>query len=124
MRPGTGLRAPARRHAEGLRRGASPGAGAAAVVGALQGPGARQLVDEALAANHDLKAAAERIEQSRAQVMVARARLSPDAGVQYDASRSRSSEKSNFPVPAEFIESSSHRLVLTASWELDFWGKF
>lgn len=83
-----------------------------------------RLVDEALAANRDLRAAAERIEQSRAQVMVARARLSPDAGVQFDTSRSRSSEKSSFPVPPEFIESSSHRLVLTASWELDFWGKF
>jgi multidrug efflux system outer membrane protein len=83
-----------------------------------------QLVDEALASNRDLKAAAERIEQSRAQVMVARARMSPDAGIQYDAGRTRSSERSSFPTPPEFIESSSHRLVLTASWELDFWGKF
>jgi multidrug efflux system outer membrane protein len=83
-----------------------------------------RLVDEALARNRDLRAAAERIEEARAQVTVARARLSPDAGVRYDASRTRSSENSSFPVPPEFIESNSHRLVLTASWELDFWGKF
>ena len=83
-----------------------------------------KLVEEALAANRDLKAAAERIEQSRAQVMVARARLSPDAGIQYDAARTRASENSSFPVPPEFIESQSHRLVITASWEIDFWGKF
>jgi multidrug efflux system outer membrane protein len=83
-----------------------------------------RLVDEALAANHDLRAAAERIEQSRAQVTIARARLSPDAGVQYDASRNRASEQGSFPLPPEFIETTSHRLVLTASWELDFWGKY
>ena len=83
-----------------------------------------RLVEEALAANRDLRAAAERIEQARAQVMIARARLSPDAGVQFDASRTRASEKGVFPMPPEFIESSSHRLVVTASWELDFWGKF
>ena len=83
-----------------------------------------RLVEEALAANRDLRAAAERIEQSRAQVMIARARLSPDAGVRYDASRTRSSEQGSFPLPPEFIEVDSHRLVFTASWELDFWGKF
>src|SRR5688572_13993496 len=83
-----------------------------------------KLVDEALAANRDLRAAAERIEQSRAQVMVARARLSPDAGVQFDAARTRASEQGSFPLPPEFIETNSHRLVLTASWELDFWGKY
>jgi multidrug efflux system outer membrane protein len=83
-----------------------------------------KMVEEALAANRDLRAAAERIEQARAQVTIARARLSPDAGVQYDASRTRSSEKGVFPMPPEFIEASSHRLALTASWELDFWGKY
>src|SRR5688572_20711682 len=90
----------------------------------FQDPVLDKLVDEALAANRDLRAAAERIEQSRAQVTIARARLSPDAGVQYDAARTRASEQGVFPMPPEFIESNSHRLVLTASWELDFWGKF
>jgi multidrug efflux system outer membrane protein len=83
-----------------------------------------KLVDEALAANRDLRAAAYRIEQARATVTITRASLSPDAAVTYDASRSRSSEKGVFPPPAEFLESSNHRLVLAASWELDFWGKW
>src|SRR5687768_2138499 len=90
----------------------------------FQDPVLDKLVDEALAANRDLRAAAARIEQARGQFMVERAALTPDAGVEYDASRTRNSERSSFPMPPEFIESSSHRLVLRASWELDFWGKF
>ena len=90
----------------------------------FQDPVLDRLVDEALAANRDLRAAASRIAQARAQFVVARAALSPDAGVEYDASRTRSSEQGSFPPPPEFIESSTHRLVLRASWELDFWGKY
>ena len=90
----------------------------------FQDPVLDKLVDEALANNRDLRAAAERIEQARGQFMIERAALSPDAGVQYDASRSRSSQRTNFQQPADSIESSSHRLVLRASWELDFWGKY
>lgn len=83
-----------------------------------------KLVDEALEHNRDLRAAAYRIDQARAQFTIERASLSPDAGVGFDANRQRSSERSNFPVPPEFLESSNHRLVLRASWEIDFWGKF
>jgi multidrug efflux system outer membrane protein len=90
----------------------------------FQDPVLDKLVDEALGANRDLRAAAERIEQARAQLQIERAALWPDAGVQYDASRSRSSAKTAFPPPADAIESNSHRLVLAASWELDFWGKY
>ena len=87
-------------------------------------PALDRLVEEALANNRDLRMAAERIEQSRAQVRIARAGLWPDAGVRFDASRSRSSAMTNFPQPPDSLESSSHRLVLLAQWELDFWGKF
>ena len=90
----------------------------------FQDPVLDKMIEEALAANYDLRIAAERIEQSRAQFVIARAGLWPDAGVRYDTSRSRSSEKTSFPPPADAIEASSHRLVLTAQWELDFWGKF
>ncbi|HUP98714.1 MAG TPA: efflux transporter outer membrane subunit [Usitatibacter sp.] len=90
----------------------------------FQDPVLDKLVDEALAANHDLRAAAERIEQARARLGIARSDYWPDAGVEYGASRSRSSERSSFPLPPDAIESSTHRLVLRASWELDFWGKF
>ena len=90
----------------------------------FQDPVLDKLIDEALAANRDLRIAAARIEQSRAQFVVARSGLSPDAGVKYDASRSRSSADTSFPPPPDALTSNDHRLVLTAQWELDFWGKY
>ena len=48
-----------------------------------------RMVDEALAANRNLRAAAERIEQARAQVTIARAGEFPDAGVQANVSRDK-----------------------------------
>jgi multidrug efflux system outer membrane protein len=82
------------------------------------------MVDEALNANRDLKAAAARIEQSRGQFEIARADQYPRAGVQFDKSRDRSSERIGFAPPPEAIESNHNRLVLRAAWELDFWGKY
>ncbi len=90
----------------------------------FQDPVLDNLVDEALAANRDLRVAAERIEQARAQLGIARSDQWPDAGIDYGASRSRSSEKGSFPPPPDAIEAGTHRLVLRASWELDFWGKY
>jgi len=90
----------------------------------FQDPVLNKLVDEALAYNRDLRAAAIRIEQARAQFVIVRSSLTPDAGVGYEASRSRSSERTSFPPPPDAIEASSHRLVLRASWEIDFWGKY
>jgi outer membrane protein, multidrug efflux system len=83
-----------------------------------------QLVDEALAHNRDLRAAAERIEQARAQVGIARSDMWPDAGIDAQRSRTRASEQGSFPLPPEAIETNSYRVVLRASWELDFWGKY
>jgi multidrug efflux system outer membrane protein len=88
-------------------------------------PALDQLVDEALAANHDLKAAAERIEQARAQVTIARAAEWPDAGVQATRSRQRASERAGgFELPPGQVVTTTNRLELVASWEIDFWGKF
>lgn len=82
------------------------------------------LIDEALASNRDLAAAAQRIEQSRAQFTVTRSDQLPAFGIQGSRSRDRSSEQGSFPPPPESIESNTNRLVLRASWELDFWGKY
>ena len=87
-------------------------------------PALDALVDEALASNRDLAAAAQRIEQSRAQFTVTRSEQLPAVGIQGSRSRDRSSEKGSFPPPPESIESNTNRLVLRASWELDFWGKY
>ena len=83
-----------------------------------------KLVDEPLAHNRDLRVAAFRIEQSRAQVAIARSDQWPDAGIDASRSRNRSSALGSFPLPPEALETNTHRLVLRASWELDFWGKY
>jgi len=84
-----------------------------------------RMVDEALAANHDLRAAAARIEQARAQFTVTRSDQFPVAGIEAERSRTRASEKAGgFPLPPEAIQTDTNRLVLRASWELDFWGKY
>lgn len=82
-----------------------------------------KLIDEALANNHDLRAAAERIAQARAQLGIAGAELWPDAGIEAQRSRNRISQKTGnqFPGPAE---TNTNRLVLRGAWEIDFWGKF
>ncbi len=91
----------------------------------FQDPVLDRLVEEALAANHDLKIAAERIDQARAQLGFARADQWPDAGVEYTRSRNRTSALGGTPLPEGVpLETNSNRLVLRASWEIDFWGKF
>ncbi|APV50317.1 hypothetical protein BWI17_11820 [Betaproteobacteria bacterium GR16-43] len=82
------------------------------------------LVDEALAANRDLKAAAERIEQSRSQLTITRAAQFPDAGIEAGSSRDKASAMGAFPLPSDAIYSKTQRLVISANWELDFWGKY
>ena len=84
-----------------------------------------QLVSEALAANRDVRAAAQRIEQARAQYGIARADQIPAAGIEGERSRTRASERAGgFQLPPDAIETNTNRLVVRASWELDFWGKY
>ena len=90
----------------------------------FQDPVLDRLVTEALAANHDLRAAAERIEQARAQVAIARSDMWPDAGIDASSSRSRATQLGSIPLPPDAIVTNDHRLVLRFSWELDFWGKY
>jgi multidrug efflux system outer membrane protein len=88
-------------------------------------PALERLVDEALAANRDLRAAAARVEQARSQFTIVRAEQFPQAGVEAERSRSRTSEKAGgIPLPPEAIQTDTYRVVLRASWELDFWGKY
>lgn len=87
-------------------------------------PALDALVEEALAANRDLAAAARRVEQVQARFVITRADQLPAVGIEGSRSRDRSSERSAFPPPADSIETNTNRLVLRASWELDFWGKY
>jgi multidrug efflux system outer membrane protein len=87
-------------------------------------PMLEKMVDEALGANYDLKAAAARIENARGRLAIARAPLTPDVGVRGSVSRDRASALGPVQIPPEFLETKTHRLELAASWELDFWGKY
>jgi multidrug efflux system outer membrane protein len=83
-----------------------------------------KFIEEALAANRNLAVAAERIEQARAQLRIDRAALSPDAGIQASKSRDQASGVGPAQIPSEFLRTNNNRLVLAATWELDFWGKY
>lgn len=83
------------------------------------------LVVRAIAANHDLAAAAARVEQARAQARIAGAVLHPNVDASVTASRARQ----NFvglPLPGAGVASSistTYGISLNASWELDLWGR-
>jgi len=75
----------------------------------------QQLMAEALAANHDLAAAATRIEQARASAKIASGRLMPYASVSTGGSRQKELNGAR-------SLSSSDDSQLTVSYELDLWG--
>lgn len=83
-----------------------------------------RLVDEALARNADLAAAAARVDEARALVDVSESELWPavDAGV--ERSRTRFSERTDTPLPPGApITSTSNRATLNVSYEVDLFGR-
>ncbi|HVF65872.1 MAG TPA: efflux transporter outer membrane subunit [Casimicrobiaceae bacterium] len=84
-----------------------------------------RLIDEALKSNVDLEAAMARIEQARANVLIAQSDLYPSVNLDVGVSRNRLSEIGSQPLPAGVDSTtSSHRVGIAASYELDLWGKF
>ena len=78
------------------------------------------LIREALAANSDLRIAAERVELARAQFGIQRSALFPDLSGQFGVDRQR------FPAGGadENVVSESALLGLALSpWEIDLWGR-
>lgn len=73
------------------------------------------LVDEAISRNPDLRVAATRVEQSAAYAEMARGALRPSVGLAGTAT-GNSSGASDF-------SSGMQGLMLSASWELDLWGR-
>ncbi|MEO8597707.1 MAG: efflux transporter outer membrane subunit [Candidatus Solibacter sp.] len=84
-----------------------------------------QMVTTALANNFDLRIAAERVEEARAQLGVTRANQFPELSVQAGVTAARSSSAgANTFVPAGTkIQSSYTSLGAALSWELDIWGR-
>ena len=80
------------------------------------------LEEQAMAANPDLQAAAERFVQARDMMMKARSRRIPQVGVGFDASDNRQSVNRLFRAPGEPLEESSVWGGGLASWEPDFWS--
>lgn len=80
------------------------------------------LEEQAMAANPDLEAAAERFVQARDVMMQARSRYMPRVGLGFDASDNRQSVNRLFRAPDEPLEESSVWGGGLASWEPDFWS--
>jgi len=78
------------------------------------------LIDEALRNNYDLRAAAWRVEEARADAGIARSTFFPQVQAGAGWSRSRSSSYvTGVPIPP----ASLYDVNLGLSWELDLWGR-
>lgn len=97
-------------------------------------PALRRLIEEALANNLDLKAAAARVLQAQANLAIARSRFFPAIGASYDYSRTEVTPDfnlSNLSAGLDFSTALSggfdieqHNLgVSLLQYEVDFWGK-
>jgi NodT family efflux transporter outer membrane factor (OMF) lipoprotein len=84
------------------------------------------VIEEALAHNHELRAAGARIAAAQAQARLAGAELYPQLDAALQASRQRLNFI-GFPIPGTSRPPSrtfdSYGLSLNASWELDLWGR-
>ncbi len=83
----------------------------------------RELIRTALQQNLDLRIAATRVLEARAQLGIARADQFPSVDAGASTSRNRVS-KSVVPFPLEPYQSPDSELTAGAAWEIDFWGKY
>ena len=81
------------------------------------------LIRTALQQNFDLRIAATRILQARAQLGITRADQFPTVDAGASATRSRV-PKSTVPFPLDAYQINDFQLTASVSWEIDFWGKF
>jgi outer membrane protein, multidrug efflux system len=83
-------------------------------------PTLQQLIQTALRQNLDVAIAAARIEQAGAELGITRADQLPTLNAGGSASRQRLPAAGDIPAG----EVTTWRLEATASWQLDFWGKY
>ena len=85
----------------------------------------KQLVTTALANNFDLRIAAERVLEARAQYHITRGQLLPtlDAQGQFTATRSSSVGSFNFIPAGANLSVSYTQANLSLNWEIDLWGR-
>lgn len=86
-------------------------------------PQLNTLVTQALAANIDLRVAAARVDEAATALGLARAAQWPSVDLSGSVTRSRSSTLTGQPVSPNGPESTSHRVALNTSFEIDLWGR-
>ena len=94
---------------------------------ALGDPTLTRLVEEALEKNLDLRLAATRIAEARANLDRVDGRRFPAGTARADLSERRQSENGPLPVgriPGLERDQTLHDLALDASWEIDMYGRF
>ena len=82
-----------------------------------------EIIEQARAANLDIAAAIARIVQADAQARVSGAALLPGVALDASGTRSRSSQTLGGGSSSGGSEHSVYTATLTASYEIDFWGK-
>ena len=83
-----------------------------------------RLVEEALARNQDLAAAAARVDEARALMRIADSALAPSVDATFLRDRQRSSDRSSVPLPPGTpLERNSYRPQLNVAYEVDLWGR-
>jgi len=87
---------------------------------AFQDETLRDLIQTALKQNYDLRIAASRILEARAQLGITRADQLPTVSGTASAANERTPQAVGRPA----IDTSASQVGLSAAWELDFWGKF
>jgi len=87
---------------------------------AFQDEALRDLIQTALKQNYDVRIAAARILEARAQLGITRADQLPSVAVGVSAANERIPQAVGRPS----VETSAIQLSLSLAWELDFWGKF
>jgi outer membrane protein, multidrug efflux system len=103
-----------------------PGKGDAASFGdqkwwdAFQDEVLRDLIQTALKQNYDVRIAAARILEARAQLGIVRADQLPSVTAGASSLNQRSAQTARFPS----FETTANQVNLSLAWELDFWGKF
>ena len=111
-------------------RNASPPAGANSIADTkwfdlFRDDTLKQLVTTALANNFDLRIAAERVLEARAQYGITHAQLLPtlDAQGQFTATRSSSVGSFSFIPAGTPLATSFTQAALSFNWEIDLWGR-
>ncbi len=85
-------------------------------------PVLNKLEEQAMAANPDLQAAAERFVQARDVMMKVRSQRIPHVGLGFDASDNKQAAERLFRAPGEPTYDTSVSTSGIASWEPDFWS--